>query len=51
MPYTYSVLRYPGGKSQLEKYVSHLLKINKISGTYVEPFAGGFGLGFVCWSR
>ena len=45
MPYTYSVLRYPGGKSQLKKYVSHLLKINKISGTYIEPFAGGFGLG------
>lgn len=44
MPYTNSVLRYPGGKNQLSKYVEHLLEINDISGTYVEPFAGGFGV-------
>lgn len=45
MPSTYSVLRYPGGKSQLEKYVSYLLKVNHIKDTYIEPFAGGFGVG------
>ena len=44
MPYTNSILRYPGGKSQLATYVEHLLKINDISKTYVEPFAGGAGV-------
>lgn len=44
MPYTNSILRYPGGKSQLAAYVEHLLKINDISETYVEPFAGGAGV-------
>ena len=44
MPLTKSLLRYPGGKSQLTKFVKHLLDINKINGTYIEPFAGGFGL-------
>lgn len=44
MPSTDSILRYPGGKSQLSKYVAHLIKQNKSSGTYIEPFAGGFGI-------
>lgn len=44
MPYTNSILRYPGGKSQLATYIEHLLKINNISGTYIEPFAGGAGV-------
>lgn len=45
MPTTKSPLRYPGGKSQLSNYVEHLLKINDINNTYIEPFAGGFGVG------
>lgn len=45
MPLTNSPLRYPGGKTQLANYVRHLLEINNISGTYIEPFAGGFGVG------
>lgn len=45
MPVTKSPLRYPGGKTQLSTYVNHLLKINKVTNTYIEPFAGGFGVG------
>ena len=45
MPVTKSPLRYPGGKTQLANYVRHLLKINRIKDTYIEPFAGGFGVG------
>ncbi len=45
MPFTNSPLRYPGGKSQLSNYVKHILQINDINGTYIEPFAGGFGVG------
>ena len=45
MPMTKSPLRYPGGKSQLSSYVEHLLKISDINNTYIEPFAGGFGVG------
>ncbi|MBC6343128.1 DNA adenine methylase [Lactobacillus kimbladii] len=44
MPLTKSLLRYPGGKSQLTKFIKHLLDINNIHETYIEPFAGGFGL-------
>lgn len=44
MPSTDSILRYPGGKSQLSKYVAHLIKKNDSSRTYIEPFAGGFGI-------
>lgn len=44
MSLTKSLLRYPGGKSQLTKFVKHLLDINNIHGTYIEPFAGGFAL-------
>lgn len=39
-----SPFRYPGGKSQLYNFVDNLLTINKVSGTYIEPFAGGSGL-------
>ncbi len=29
----------------MSNYIKHLLQINNISGTYIEPFAGGFGVG------
>lgn len=45
MPMTESPLRYPGGKTQLTAYVEYLLKLNKVTDTYIEPFAGGFGVG------
>ena len=45
MPATASLLRYPGGKSQLYNYVKHLIDYNFLTNcTYVEPFAGGAGL-------
>lgn len=45
MPVTYSPLRYPGGKSQLYKFVKELIRENiGDSGTYIEPFAGGAGV-------
>ena len=44
MNVTSSPFRYPGGKSQLTNYVNHLLKINYINDTYIEPFAGGAGV-------
>jgi len=44
MSHTMSPFRYPGGKSQLYNFVDNLLTINKINGTYIEPFAGGSGL-------
>lgn len=39
-----SPLRYPGGKLKMVKFVKQLLTENKISGTYVEGFAGGAGI-------
>jgi DNA adenine methylase len=43
---TLSPLRYPGGKSQLAKRVQKLIEINDCQNRiYVEPFAGGFGVG------
>ncbi len=40
-----SPLRYPGGKSQLSKYILSIVeKNNLIGGTYVEPYAGGSGV-------
>lgn len=43
---TLSPLRYPGGKSQLSKKVQQLVESNDWrSRLYVEPFAGGFGVG------
>lgn len=45
MPYSYSPLRYPGGKSQLYNFILHILKNNQLDGgTYCEPFCGGAGI-------
>ncbi len=45
VPTTESILRYPGGKSQLYVAVKALIEFNSFSNrTYVEPFAGGAGL-------
>lgn len=41
-----SPLRYPGGKSKIYEKVKNLIIANGYSDrTYVEPFAGGFGIG------
>lgn len=41
-----SPLRYPGGKSQLSEKISKILESNNINNSiYIEPFAGGFGVG------
>jgi len=41
-----SPLRYPGGKSKIYKKVKTLIENNALNNkTYVEPFAGGFGIG------
>ena len=41
-----SPLRYPGGKGKLYKKVKSIIEENDLSKkTYVEPFAGGFGIG------
>lgn len=37
----YSPLRYPGGKNKLAKFIAKICVDNKISGHYVEPYAGG----------
>lgn len=37
-------LRYPGGKGKVTRYVAHLLDLNGVDGTYIEPFAGGAGV-------
>lgn len=45
MPHTKSPLRYPGGKSQLWKFVKNTIDYNNILETiYCEPFAGGSGV-------
>ena len=45
MPYSYSPLRYPGGKSQLANYIVYLLQKNHLEGaTYCEAFCGGAGV-------
>ncbi|WP_128103652.1 DNA adenine methylase [Paenibacillus sp. DCT19] len=45
MPITDSPLRYPGGKSQLTKFVKNLISINGLVDlTYIEPFSGGSGI-------
>ena len=42
---TKSILRYPGGKTQLSKFVRHMLKINHIHNPiYCEVFCGGAGI-------
>lgn len=44
MQYYSSPLRYPGGKSVLTRYLSQIIKKNKITNcNYVEPYAGGAG--------
>lgn len=41
-----SPLRYPGGKFKIYDKVKNLIEINKLGDrSYVEPFAGGFGIG------
>ncbi|MDU0330542.1 DNA adenine methylase [Paenibacillus sp. 3LSP] len=41
-----SPLRYPGGKSKIYDKVKTLIEINAFGNkTYIEPFAGGFGIG------
>lgn len=41
----YSPLRYPGGKGKLEPFMELLIRqTGHVSGTYVEPFAGGAGI-------
>jgi DNA adenine methylase len=41
-----SPLRYPGGKSKIYDKVKILIEKNVLyDKTYVEPFAGGFGIG------
>jgi DNA adenine methylase len=43
---TLSPLRYPGGKSKIYEKVKNLVITNSYEDrTYVEPFAGGFGIG------
>jgi len=45
MPYSYSPLRYPGGKSQLYNFILHTFEINQLQNiTYCEPFCGGAGI-------
>ena len=45
MPQTKSPLRYPGGKTQLWKFVKSTIEINDISRPiYCEPFGGGAGV-------
>lgn len=41
-----SPLRYPGGKYKIYDKVKNLIEINELGDrSYVEPFAGGFGVG------
>jgi len=43
--FTYSPLRYPGGKAQLAKYMASIVEQNGLlNGTYAEPYAGGAGV-------
>lgn len=45
MPHTKSPLRYPGGKTQLWKFVKSIIDLNGIvNPIYCEPFAGGSGV-------
>lgn len=46
MTVSLSPLRYPGGKSKIYGNVKNLIESNSLCDkTYVEPFAGGFGIG------
>ena len=45
MPHTKTPLRYPGGKTQVSKFVAHTIQINHIlHPIYCEPFCGGAGV-------
>ena len=49
---SFSMLRYPGGKSVLYPYISKLLKLNGFSNaTYIEPYAGGAGVALALLLR
>lgn len=41
---SHSPLRYPGGKSKLTGFIADTLKNNRVTDTFVEPFAGGAGV-------
>ena len=46
MSKTFSPLRYPGGKTKIYGKVKNLIESSDMGDrTYVEPFAGGFGIG------
>lgn len=45
MPSILSPFRFPGGKSQLTNFIINTLNLNQNHDIYVEPFAGGFGVG------
>jgi DNA adenine methylase len=46
MSYVYAPLRYPGGKAKLAPFIKAVLEENKLcDGHYVEPYAGGAGVG------
>ncbi|WPC08790.1 DNA adenine methylase [Globicatella sp. PHS-GS-PNBC-21-1553] len=46
MATTKSPLRYPGGKTQLSKFLTNLIELNYMTDViYCEPFSGGFGAG------
>jgi len=46
MPISLSPLRYPGGKSKIFNKVKTIIETNSLGDRiYVEPFAGGFGIG------
>ncbi|CAD9194544.1 DNA adenine methylase [Acinetobacter bohemicus] len=37
-------LRYPGGKGKFAPFVKDLMKVNNLTGDYLEPYAGGAGV-------
>lgn len=38
-------LRYPGGKQKLAPFIQEILECNHITDHYIEPYAGGAGVG------
>jgi len=46
MSYLYTPLRYPGGKAKLAPFIKAVLEENRLCDAhYVEPYAGGAGIG------
>ena len=42
---SYSPLRYPGGKSQISRFIANIIERNNlVGGSYAEPYAGGAGV-------